>query len=295
LTAVEIAHALGAAHRSGSWWRCRCPVHQSRGFTLALRDGGRGLIVHCHAGCASADIFAELRRRGLLGDAPHDRHHRPAAIVRDDDRDGTARRFALARRIWDAGQEVRGTPVKAYLRARGITIAAPSCLRYAPSLRRPDGTYGPAMLARIDDIDGQLIGLSRTWLIRDDKGMWRRRDRAMLGRAASGAIRLGAAGELLMISEGVETGLSAQEASGLPCWAALSTAGLVAVALPQIVKEVTILADHDRSGAGEKAARILGQRCVARGLRVAIVMPVEAGTDINDVLLAGEESHNVAA
>jgi hypothetical protein len=48
--AAGIALALGAAQRSGQWWRCRCPVHHSRGPTLALRDGDRGLIVHCRAG-----------------------------------------------------------------------------------------------------------------------------------------------------------------------------------------------------------------------------------------------------
>ena len=32
MTAGEIAAA-------GAWWRCRCPVHGSRGATLALRDG----------------------------------------------------------------------------------------------------------------------------------------------------------------------------------------------------------------------------------------------------------------
>jgi hypothetical protein len=37
--ASEIAKALGGAHRSGEWWRCRCPVHSSRGATLGLRDG----------------------------------------------------------------------------------------------------------------------------------------------------------------------------------------------------------------------------------------------------------------
>lgn len=45
MTAAEIAAALGAAHRSQAWWRCRCPAHGSRGATLALRDGVHGLIV----------------------------------------------------------------------------------------------------------------------------------------------------------------------------------------------------------------------------------------------------------
>jgi hypothetical protein len=38
MTAAEIAATLGGACRSGAWWRCRCPVHGSRGATLALRD-----------------------------------------------------------------------------------------------------------------------------------------------------------------------------------------------------------------------------------------------------------------
>ena len=50
MNAAEIAVALGAAHRSGQWWRCLCPVHGSRtgrSATLALRDGDRGLLIRC--------------------------------------------------------------------------------------------------------------------------------------------------------------------------------------------------------------------------------------------------------
>jgi len=47
MSAAEIAKAFGGAHRSGAWWRCRCPVHQSRGATLAVGDGERGMMVKC--------------------------------------------------------------------------------------------------------------------------------------------------------------------------------------------------------------------------------------------------------
>jgi hypothetical protein len=60
VTAAEIAAALGGARRSGGWWRCCCPVHQSRGATLALRDGVRGVIVKCFAGCDPRDELAAL-------------------------------------------------------------------------------------------------------------------------------------------------------------------------------------------------------------------------------------------
>lgn len=65
MTAAEIAMELEGAHRSGAWWRCRCPVHNSAGATLALRDEHRGLIAVCHGRCPRRNILAELRRRGL--------------------------------------------------------------------------------------------------------------------------------------------------------------------------------------------------------------------------------------
>src|SRR6516164_7299123 len=86
-----------------------------------------------------------------------------------------ARRVAIARQIWDGAADASGTPVVAYLLGRGISITPPQCLRWAPALRCPDGTVRPAMLARIDARDGAMIGISRTWLVRDAAGNWRRR------------------------------------------------------------------------------------------------------------------------
>jgi putative DNA primase/helicase len=283
MTASAIAATLGGAYRSGAWWRCRCPAHGSRGATLALRDGGRGLIAKCYAGCEPRDVLAELRRRGLIdGDflaspsGPIPRGIDPAG-----DR---ARRIEAARCIWDAARDARGSLVATYLAGRGIIIDLPPSLRYAPALRRLDGTSGPATIARIDSLDAELIGISRTWLDRDAAGIWRRRDRAMLGRAAGGAVRLAPAAETLLIGEGIETCLAAMQATAQPAWAALSTAGLVTLALPPISQEIVILADHDRSGAGERAARIAATRWIAEGRRVRIAIPPEPGSDFNDVL-----------
>jgi putative DNA primase/helicase len=137
----------------------------------------------------------------------------------------------------------------------------------------------------------------RTWLARDAAGTWHRRDRAMLGRAAGGAMRLTAAAETLMIGEGIETCLAAMQATELPAWAALSTSGMVALVLPPIVRHVIILADHDASGAGERAARTAAARWLAEGRRVRIAMPPMAGTDMADVLVgrAYAEVHDAAA
>jgi putative DNA primase/helicase len=281
--AAKIAAALGGAQREGRGWRCRCPLHG--GHSLVIGDGREGrLLIRCWGGgCAPADILAELRRLGLL-DARHDRHRPPPTVPGLNECKGPARRMEIARGIWDAAQNAHGTPVVAYLAHRGIAIDPPRSLRWAPSLRRPDGAYGPAMLARIDNIAGDLIGLSRTWLLRDDYS-WRRRNRAMLGRAAGGAVRLAPAAETLLLAEGIETTLAGMIATGLSGWAALSTSGLVALVLPPIVQHIIILADQDVSGAGERAAYSAAARWLHEGRWVRVVVPAEPGTDFNDTLL----------
>jgi len=47
---------------------------------------------------------------------------------------------------------------------------------------------------------------------------------------------------------------------------------------------VTILADNDKNGAGERAAHTAAARWLAEGRRVRIAMPPLPGTDWNDVL-----------
>jgi hypothetical protein len=89
VAAAEIAAVLGGAHRSGGWWRCRRPVQDSRGSTLALRDGKRRLVVKCWAGCEPRDVLAEPRRRGLLdGSAPGHGTQRHFAVRAVDEAHG---------------------------------------------------------------------------------------------------------------------------------------------------------------------------------------------------------------
>jgi phage/plasmid primase-like uncharacterized protein len=290
MIAAEIAAALGGAKRSAAWWRCRCPVHGSRGPTLALRDHPRGLAVKCFAGCTRDEIVAELRRRGLVSGEASERDRRPdpAEHARRNEREAHERvhRIEAARSIWNAARNPRGTPVADYFVGRGMPTRPPASLRYAPALRCLDGNRGPAMVARIDGPEGELIGVHRTWLYRDAAGKWRRGNRRMLGRAAGGAVRLASAAETLLIGEGLETCLSAMQATEMPAWAALSTSGLVALVLPPIVKNVVILTDNDVNGAGEWAARKAAQCWLAEGRRVRIALPPEPGTDMAD-LLAG--------
>jgi putative DNA primase/helicase len=289
MIAAEIARALGAARRSGQWWRSICPVHGSRSghsATLALREGARGLIVYCHAGCIPADILVELRRLGLLDSRDRPDHTGSPAPNRREH----ARRIEIARRIWTSSRDARGSPVVQYLAGRDLCDGPPRYLRWVPRCwHRETCAELPAMLARIDGPDGALIGVHRTYLQRDERGQWHRRDRASLGPIAGGAVRLGPAAETLIIAEGIETTLATMIATGLSGWAALSTSGLVALILPPLVGRVIIAADHDASGAGERAA---AARWLSEGRRVRIAMPPEPDTDMADVLARGAYARN---
>jgi hypothetical protein len=101
-SAAAIAKAIDPkAHRCGQWFRCSCPVHGSRGATLAISDGRYGPIVKCFAGCDANAIYAELRRLGLL-DGRYDQTPRA-----HDDRNDADKLRRIAEGIWHTAKEVR--------------------------------------------------------------------------------------------------------------------------------------------------------------------------------------------
>jgi len=302
MTAAEIAAACGSARRSGHWWRCVCPVHGSRsgrGLSLALRDGDRGLVVHCHAGCDARDIFAEVRRRGLIGGGAGDAVRPASAAARNEDRADTVRRIALAQRIWTAAKDARGTPIERYLAGRGIMLPVPPSLRWAPRCWNREALADlPAMVACVEHVGRGFVGCHRTYLTADHH----RRDRASLGPIGGGAVRLATMrpDDWLVIGEGIETVLSVMHCTGLPGWAALSAGGVEQLVLPLAARLVLIVADHDANGTAERAARLAAERWVCEGRRVKIAMSPEPGTDLNNVLLGLAharitKAHDVAA
>ena len=117
--------------------------------------------------------------------------------------------------------------------------------------------------------DDTLLGVHRTFLDHDGAGKSPvEPQKMMLGPCRGGAVRLGTPGNVLMVGEGIETCLSAMQATGYPAWAALSTSGLRALDLPGDVRDVIVLADGDDPG--EAAARDAALRWKREGRRVRI-------------------------
>jgi phage/plasmid primase-like uncharacterized protein len=101
-----------------------------------------------------------------------------------------------------------------------------------------------------------------------------------LGDLRGAGVPLSPLGPKLAVSEGIETGLSVQQATGIPTYAAFSAAGMKALLLPAGVREVFIAADPD--DVGMDAAQIAARRWHAEGRIVRIVKPPE-GQDFNDL------------
>jgi hypothetical protein len=292
--AQDVAKQLHGIH-SGGGYLCRCPVSThgkgrgDRNPSLLLSDGERGLRVKCFSGCDSRDVLDELRRRGLLDDRRDDeprperrRAPKPERIEPDSG--------ALA--LWRGREPMPGSLGHRYLRARGITIDPPPSLGFLPAYEHMVGRiYLPALVAALQAGDRRIIAVQVTMIDpRGDRKAQVFMPRRTFGRMGDAAVRLGAAGDVLGIAEGIETGLSAMQLFGVPVWCALGAGRLHQVFIPDSVRELHVFADNDDAG------RAAVERVVATHYRRRVIVhhPAPPSKDWNDVLVALMKKERVA-
>jgi hypothetical protein len=241
MNARELTKALGGRWY-GSYGSSRCPAHSDRNPSLSVRDSADGkLLIRCHAGCEQHSVIAALQDLklwpgGVEASAPQtvlvQQRRRQEHAARDCGQDAK-RRDALA--IWQSATPAGGTLVETYLGWRGLHLPTPTALRFHHALKHPSEGIWPAMVALVTrGVDDTPLGVHRTFLARDGNGRAPvDPQRMMLGPCSGGAARLAAAGDVLMVGEGIETCLAAMQATSHPVWAALSTSGLrAALSLP---------------------------------------------------------------
>ena len=284
--AEALAKAL-AGRRIGAGWMARCPAHNDQKPSLSIHSTVDGkALIRCHAGCDQDQVIAVLRARGLWTTNSVQRFVRHAPRVRathHHDRDD-ARRTEAALAIWQRTALAGGTPVEAYLAARGWHGASPATLRFHAELKHPSGGVWPSMVSLVTcGPNDTPLAVHRTFLAR--RGAAKapvEPAKMMLGPCRGGAVRLAAPTDVLMIGEGIETCLAAMWVTGYPAWAALSVPGLKTLALPDDVRHVIVLADGDAPG--ERAACECAWRWIREGRRVRIARPPQ-GLDFNAVLV----------
>jgi uncharacterized protein (DUF927 family) len=210
---------------------------------------------------------------------------------------------AAAKRLFEASSpSIVGTDVETYFQVRGISLLAspPPCLRFAAKLKHPNEQFFPALLVQATNpVTGEPIGgVQRVFLAWGGKGkaqVEKKEQKLSLGPMKGGVARLAEPieGQPLLIGEGVETVLTAMEASGLPGWSTLGTAGLKAFMPPPGINHVIALAEND-GGPNQKALEVLIPALTAHGVRVEIARPPPGLKDFNDCV-NGVSGHEAGA
>jgi hypothetical protein len=279
--AAEIAEQLGLTPTGKGGYTGFCPsCCYETGFSVIDKDGKT--LFHCHAGgCSQQDIIKWLREYGLWGLQPCKAAQRPMERPAPTSKADTTE---AALEMWQRSAPAAGTVVETYLRARGYFGPIPRSLRYVRGKHPADDDFHPAMLAaalRFGETP-TIVGVHRTFLQPDGSGKTSLRPGKMsLGDIGGAGVPLSLLPEeTVAVSEGIETGLSVQQATGIRTIAALSAAGVQALLLPDCVREVFIAADHD--DVGLKGAYSAARRWHGEGRIVRIVKPPE-GVDFNDL------------
>lgn len=185
--------------------------------------------------------------------------------------------------IWNDAGPIVGTPAEAYLRSRGITMELPHTLRFA-RLRYPqEQGRRAALVAAVCDPAGDLTGIQRTFLTDEGRKADVPEVKLSLGRVAGGAIQIGPPVASLVVTEGLEDGLTLAQALGRSVWVSAGTSMLPRMELADVTRAVVIGADGD--AAGEIAANKAAHAFAAVGRRVRIMRPAPGFKDFNAELI----------
>jgi hypothetical protein len=300
-----VAHFLARAEPYGlrpagaGKWRARGFCHGGNdptSLSIGVGDDGR-VLLHCHAGCAPADIAGAvgLTMADLFASStmPCTTAPMPAQYVASVVQHQHATLSNEWRVIWDAAcliTEAGAGPD--YLTARGCVLPpADGDLRWHRALRHPTGHTGPALLALITDIATRVpISLHFTWVNADGTKADCKPPRRLLAghRKAGGVVRLWPDESVTLglgVAEGIETALSLAHAFA-PVWALIDAGNLSAMPVLEGIESLTIAADHD--AAGIAAAEKCGQRWADAGREVYVAMPDQFKRDLNDVARCAE-------
>ena len=255
-----------------------CPIcGYKQSFKITVKDGKQ--LFKCHAGCSQGDILAAIRGNKRIAFPQCMPTQKECADVRQ-----------YARQLWENSVLATGTLADAYLKSRSLDGNIPASIRFLPNhSHKPSGKRLPVMLASVTDTLGRLQAIHRTYLAPDGIGKAQvEPPRMTLGGVAGFAIHLAPISQILAITEGIETGMSVMQATGLPTWAALSAGNFHKLILPPLplAAEVVICADNDRNGCGQRAARNAAMRWQREGRSVRIAYP-PSGMDFNDLLKTG--------
>lgn len=289
--------------RAGREWKACCPFHPDRtpSFTIYADDrrahcfgcGWTGDVLDFVKAAYRVSLFEaiDMLDSGALRELEQQRAPaKPKADMR-----------AVAQRIVDASMPITGTPAEAYLRSRGIKMPLPHTLRFAriaPPKIEGNGLLAangpdplPALIGIVTDAAGVLLGLQRTYLTDEGRKAAtvptetdrKPKVKYSLGNVVGGSIQLGPPSASMIVTEGLEDGLTLAQALGRSVWVAAGTSMMPQMTFADVTRAIVIGADGD--AAGSVAAGKAAEAFAGSGLAVRIMRPNPPHKDFNDELM----------
>lgn len=290
---VEVAGWLTKLRRTGEAHRGLCPLHEEN--SPSFHVNGAKQLFYCFGCRAGGDVIdlVRLASRSTFAQACEwlvgSERTCPPSSRRTVVRAAGLRQSAIAqaKTEWRSARPIAGTVAELYLASRGIVGLVPASIRFGMIPRWFDFEHDrhsrrlPAMVAACQDPDGAVTGIQRLFLDAFGRKASGGEPRLSLGQIRGGALRLGPPSGTVMLTEGLEDGLSLMRMfPGRSVWAALGTANLPHVNLPPTVRRLTLAGDAD--GPGQAAVETAAVAYRDRGLDVDIILPKAGCKDFNE-------------
>ena len=196
----------------------------------------------------------------------------------------------MIKKIWGCCVPAIGTPVETYLKSRGLMMI-PNTVKYCPTCYNAELEKEiPAMIAAVQNPDGQGVSLHRTYLTNEGKKADVEKVKMLTpvnGTTVGGAIRLFGYDDTLGVAEGIETAIACTQMLGIPTWATVSSTIMEGFEPPGQARKIVIYADNDASFTGQKAAYTLAKKLFQQDRIIEVLMPDGVGQDFNDLVSKG--------
>jgi hypothetical protein len=245
----------------------------------------------------------EVRQRERQADMARARADRAEAERREKIAASTQRIFYFE------CEALAGSPSERYLAGRGIRLAElgrfPSALRHHPGLLHPDtGRAHPCLVALVLDADGQPMGIHRTFLQVEPDGRVIKLQGVSAAKLSLGPVKGGhvplwrgasnkptkhmPAGEWILLTEGIEDGLSAAyECPDMRIWAGVSLANMGGLQLPAACGGVWWHRHRD-SDTATRAAEAAIARLAGSGVTIRDIWAPGSFKDFNEARQAAD-------
>ncbi len=291
-------------HPAKSVWNCRGAKGGNDAIGLVMHVANLSFTQACESLTGEPPPNGQARPLSAAERAERDRRRQEAEAAQRqreaDERAYQENTLATAQRIWSEAKPIAGTLAETYLHNFGLPTPPggwPECLGFHPALPYPDRGRMPALVARVDNLHGDLVGIWREFMSPDGCKADVELQKLGLGPVSGGAVRLGGEAARIGVAEGVRTALGAWALIGFayPVWSVLSTAGMTNFDVPLFVDRIDVYPDGDRPmrrkdgeyipavPAGRKAALTIKEKMAAAGVDCLIAAEPPAGSDYLDL------------